>query len=119
MAEFEDVDIIEDDSIDFTPMPTYVPGLPEAPVLNNPDPANFYKDYMMGLDDESYLAKFSSPTFSDAEIEKLYAPSDYKSDKALALMKLGLGLMQPTRGGQIGEAISVANKTTSKSRKIS
>ena len=108
MAEFEDVDIIEDDSIDFTPMPTYVPGLPEAPVLNNPDPANFYKDYMMGLDDESYLAKFSSPTFSDAEIEKLYAPSDYKSDKALALMKLGLGLMQPTRGGQIGEAISVA-----------
>ena len=99
-------DVFEEDN-GFMPMPTYIPGLPDAPVLNNPDPDEFYKNLLID-DPESYLKDFGTPTLSDKEIENLYAPSDYKSDKALALMKLGLGLMQPTRGGQIGAAISVA-----------
>ena len=105
---------IEDDVFEevnnFTPMPQYIPGLPEKPELINPKPEDYFNEQIAlgGMDDASYLKEFATPTFTDEQIEKLYAPSDYSSDKGLALMRLGLGLMQPTRGGQIGAAISAA-----------
>ena len=94
----------------FTPMPQYIPGLPEKPELIDPKPEDYFNEQIAlgGMDDASYLKEFATPTFTDEQIEKLYAPSDYSSDKGLALMRLGLGLMQPTRGGQIGAAISAA-----------
>ena len=107
---FEEVDVDVEDINNFNAMPSYIPGLPEKPDLTNPDPSNYFSESiaMGGLDDASYLKEFGTPTFTDKQIESLYAPSDYKSDKALALMRLGLGLMQPTRGGQIGASISTA-----------
>ena len=105
---FEEVDI--EDINNLASMPTYIPGLPSKPDLTDPDPSDYFSESiaMGGLDDASYLKEFGTPTFTDKQIENIYAPSDYKSDKALALMRLGLGLMQPTRGGQIGESISSA-----------
>ena len=51
-----------------------------------------------------------------AEYDALYAPdvaeeSNFKSDKFLALARLGLGLMQPTPGGAIAPALAKAGDT--------
>ena len=102
MAEFEDVDIFSTTDADF--------GFPTPYTKEDIDTKAIYSDLMIdpGKESEDFRKKFRSPTFSDEQIAELYAPADYSKDKSLALMRLGLGLMQPTRGGQIGASISAA-----------
>jgi len=102
MAEFEDVDIFAPTDVDF--------GFPTPYVTPEINTNAIFSDLLIepGQESEDFRKKFRSPTFSDEQLAELYAPADYSKDKNLALVRLGLGLMQPTRGGQIGESISAA-----------
>ena len=64
------------------------------------------------IDDEElneFLDKYAPQTPLE-EFDKLFPKEDYKFEKRMALAKLGLNLMQPTQGGQIGAVIANAGK---------
>ncbi len=98
----------EDINVETIGFPTVLPGdmFPEKPDLTNPKAAEYFLPFL--LDEESYLKKYASPTMTDEQIEKAYAPSDWKSQRNLALSKFGFGLLQPTLGGKIGGPLSQA-----------
>jgi hypothetical protein len=111
---YENIDIFEDEDLEVTVptpkvMPTSLPGsmFPDAPILQNPDPEQYFKDLFL---DKSYLEEYGTPTLTDEQIEAMYAPSDYSRDKRLALAQFGFGLMAPTRGGKMAPAISQAGQ---------
>ena len=64
------------------------------------------------IDDEElneFLDKYAPQTPLE-EFDKLFPKEDYKFEKRMSLAKLGLNLMQPTQGGQIGAVIANAGK---------
>ena len=77
-----------------------------APVPVTKEPMAYFEDLMVTEADYP-----KTPTLSDAEIESLYAPSDYSGQKKLALAQFGFGLMRPTEGGKIGASLSTAGET--------
>ena len=100
--EFDNINIFAPTDEDF--------GFPQPYVTPDIDTDAIYSDLIIepGKETEEFREKFTAPTLSDEQLAELYAPADYSKDKNLALMRLGLALMQPTRGGQIGESISRA-----------
>ena len=58
---------------------------------------------------DDFLDKFAPETTAE-ELSKLFPQEDYKFEKRMSLAKLGLNLMQPTMGGQIGAVIANAGK---------
>ncbi len=58
---------------------------------------------------DDFLDKFAPETTAE-ELSKLFPKEDYKFEKRMSLAKLGLNLMQPTMGGQIGAVIANAGK---------
>ena len=93
-----------------TSFPQVLPGdlFPTSPVLSNPSAANAFLPFL--LDEESYLAKYGTPTLSDKEIDNLYKDSSYKDEKLLALSQFGFGLLNPTVGGKIGASLASATQ---------
>jgi len=81
---------------------------PTAPVLQNPSAAEAYLPFL--LDEESYLAKYGTPTLTDAQIEKLYKDRDFKDERMLALSQFGFNLLKPTQGGKIGASLAAATE---------
>jgi len=77
----------------------------DAPVSVTKDPMAYFQDLMVTEADYP-----KTPTLSDAEIEALYAPSDFSNQKKLALAQFGFGLMRPTEGGKIGAALAPAGE---------
>ena len=73
----------------------------EAPTLVTKDPMAYFQDLLVTEADYP-----KTPTLSDAEIEALYAPSDFSDQKKLALAQFGFGLMRPTEGGKIGATLT-------------
>jgi hypothetical protein len=82
-------------------------GMPQLPTLENVDLADIYKDLKIE-DPAAYKEKFGAPTFTDEEIEALYAVPSYTGSKKAALAKFGFGLLKPTVGGRIGESLGQA-----------
>ena len=77
------------------------------------------KPELVPLDASSYLLpflrdpdnpKYSQPSLTDEQIESMYAPSDFRSNKKLALAQFGFGLMRPTEGGKIGASLADAGE---------
>ena len=64
----------EDINVETIGFPTVLPGdmFPEKPDLTNPKAAEYFLPFL--LDEESYLKKYASPTMTDEQIEKAYAP---------------------------------------------
>ena len=93
-----------------TSFPQVLPGdlFPTAPVLSNPSAANRFLPFL--LDEESYLAKYGTPTLSDEQIDNLYKDSSYKDERLLALSQFGFGLLNPTVGGKIGASLAGATQ---------
>ena len=89
--------------------PRVLPGdfFPDAPKITSPDALQYYAPF---LEDESYLKEFATPSLTDEQLDRLYAPSDFKDRRKLALAEFGFGLAAPTMGGQIGPAISQAGQ---------
>ena len=58
---------------------------------------------------DDFLDKFAPETTAE-ELSKLFPKEDYKFEKRMSLAKLGLNLMQPTMGGQVGAVIANAGK---------
>ena len=77
----------------------------EAPTLVTKDPMAYFQDLLVTEADYP-----KTPTLSDAEIEALYAPSDYSGQKKLALAQFGFGLMRPTERGKIGASLAPAGE---------
>ena len=77
----------------------------EAPTLVTKDPMAYFQDLLVTEADYP-----KTPTLSDAEIEALYAPSDFSDQKKLALAQFGFGLMRPTEGGKIGATLAPAGE---------
>ena len=112
---YENIDIFEDEDLEVTVpdvkvMPTTLSKamFPDAPNLSNPSAIDYFLPFLK--DEESYLAKYGTPSMSDEEIEALYKKGDYSKDKRLALAQFGFGLMAPTRGGKIGPSLSMAGQ---------
>jgi len=70
---------------------------------------------ILPLDAASYLLpflrdpdnpKYRTPSLTDEQIDKMYAPTDFSSQKKLALAQFGFGLMRPTEGGRVGAVLA-------------
>ena len=73
------------------------------PVATAQNPMAYFQDLLVTEDDVP-----KTPTLSDAQIEALYAPTDYRKQKKLALAQFGFGLMRPTEDGKIGATLADA-----------
>ena len=70
------------------------------------DAASYLLPFLRDPEEERY----KTPSFTDAQIEAMYAPSDFRPQKRLALAQFGFGLMRPTIGGRIGEPLAEAGQ---------
>ena len=95
----------ENETVDIFDMASEEFNFGEAPTLVTKDPMAYFQDLMVTEADYP-----KTPTLSDAEIEALYAPSDFSNQKKLALAQFGFGLMRPTEGGKIGAALAPAGE---------
>ena len=73
------------------------------PVSTAQNPMAYFQDLLVTEDDVP-----KTPTLSDAQIEALYAPTDFSGQKKLALAQFGFGLMRPTEDGKIGATLADA-----------
>jgi hypothetical protein len=69
-------------------------GIPEKPIQKPVNALDYYLPFL--LDEESHLKKFATPGLTDAQIDELYKPADFKSERRGALAKFGFGLLRPT-----------------------
>ena len=81
-------------------------GIPEKPVQVPVNAMDYYLPFL--LDQESYLKDFATPGLSDEQIEELYKPTDFKSERRGALAKFGFGLLRPTPFGRIGDTLAAS-----------
>jgi len=94
MAEEDTVNIFDlSDEFDIGP----------APVPTVGDPRAYFEDLLVTEDDVPL-----TPTLSDEEIERLYAPRDFGDQRKLALAQFGFGLLRPTEDGRIGASLAEA-----------
>ncbi len=70
-VELED-DVFEEVN-NFTPMPQYIPGLPEKPELINPKPEDYFNEQIVlgGMTDASYLKDIATPFIPGGKREKI------------------------------------------------
>ena len=95
----------EKETVDIFDMASEEFNFGEVPTLVTKDPMSYFQDLLVTEADYP-----KTPTLSDAEIEALYAPSDYSGQKKLALAQFGFGLMRPTEDGRIGAALAPAGE---------
>ena len=81
-------------------------GIPKKPVQVPVNAMDYYLPFL--LDNESYLKDFATPGLTDEQIEELYKPADFKSERRGALAKFGFGLLRPTPMGRIGDALAAS-----------
>ena len=81
-------------------------GIPEKPVQVPVNALDYYAPFM--LDNESYLKEFATPGLTDEQIDELYKPADFKSERRGALAKFGFGLLRPTPMGRIGDTLAAS-----------
>jgi hypothetical protein len=81
-------------------------GIPKKPVQTPVNAMDYYLPFL--LDDKSYLKDFATPGLSDAQIDELYKPADFKSERRGALAKFGFGLLRPTPMGRIGDTLAAS-----------
>ena len=81
-------------------------GIPEKPVQVPVNALDYYLPFL--LDQESYLKDFATPGLTDAQIDELYKPADFKSERRGALAKFGFGLLRPTPMGRIGDTLAAS-----------
>jgi len=81
-------------------------GIPKKPAQVPVNAMDYYLPFL--LDNESYLKDFATPGLTDAQIDELYKPADFKSERRGALAKFGFGLLRPTPMGRIGDALAAS-----------
>tara|TARA_R100001509_G_scaffold60698_1_gene33520 strand:- start:2895 stop:4721 length:1827 start_codon:yes stop_codon:yes gene_type:complete len=81
-------------------------GIPNKPVQTPVNAFDYYAPFV--LDKESYMKDFATPGLTDAQIDELYQPTDFKSERRGALAKFGFGLLRPTPMGRIGDSLAAA-----------
>ena len=81
-------------------------GIPEKPVQVPVNALDYYLPFL--LDQESYLKDFATPGLTDEQIDELYKPTDFKSERRGALAKFGFGLLRPTPMGRIGDTLAAS-----------
>jgi len=81
-------------------------GIPKKPVQVPVNAMDYYLPFL--LDNESYLKDFATPGLTDEQIEELYKPADFKSERRGALAKFGFGLLRPTPMGRIGDTLAAS-----------
>ena len=81
-------------------------GIPKKPRQTPVNALDYYLPFL--LDNESYLKDFATPGLTDEQIEELYKPADFKSERRGALAKFGFGLLRPTPMGRIGDALAAS-----------
>ena len=54
------------------------------------------------------LKEFATPGLTDEQIDELYKPADFKSERRGALAKFGFGLLRPTPMGRIGDTLAAS-----------
>jgi hypothetical protein len=81
-------------------------GIPEKPIQTPVNALDYYLPFL--LDNESYLKDFATPGLTDAQIDELYKPADFKSERRGALAKFGFGLLRPTPMGRIGDTLAAS-----------
>ena len=104
-------DIFDEEVTSTGTFPQFAPSslFPEKPTLSGASALEQFAPLL--LDEESYLAKFATPTMTDEQIEKAFAVDDGSDLRNMAIAKLGFSLLQPTEGGRIGPAIAQAGQT--------
>jgi hypothetical protein len=81
-------------------------GIPKKPVQVPVNAMDYYLPFL--LDNESYLKDFATPGLTDEQIDELYKPADFKSERRGALAKFGFGLLRPTPMGRIGDTLAAS-----------
>jgi len=81
-------------------------GIPKKPVQVPVNAMEYYLPFL--LDQESYLKDFATPGLTDEQIDELYKPADFKSERRGALAKFGFGLLRPTPMGRIGDTLAAS-----------
>ena len=81
-------------------------GIPKKPVQTPVNAMDYYLPFL--LDDKSYLKDFATPGLTDAQIDELYKPANFKSERRGALAKFGFGLLRPTPMGRIGDTLAAS-----------
>jgi len=75
---------------------------PKEPNILPLDAASYLLPFLRDPSDPQY----STPSLTDKQIDKMYAPTDFSGQKKLALAQFGFGLMRPTEGGRIGAVLA-------------
>ena len=75
---------------------------PKEPNILPLDAASYLLPFLRDPNDP----KYSTPSLTDEQIDKMYAPTDFSGQKKLALAQFGFGLMRPTEGGRIGAVLA-------------
>ena len=99
-------DVFEEENVNINQFPKTMPGtfFPEKPTATRVDKASYLLPFLQDSSDPKHY----SPKFTDEEINALYAPTDFSSQKKLALAQFGFGLMRPTEGGRIGAPLAAS-----------
>ena len=102
------MDDIFDETVDeVTPVGQYPKTIssqffPKEPNILPLDAASYLLPFLRDPNDPQY----STPSLTDEQIDKMYAPTDFSGQKKLALAQFGFGLMRPTEGGRIGAVLA-------------
>ena len=102
------MDDIFDETVDeVTPVGQYPKTIssqffPEQPNILPLDAASYLLPFLRDPNDP----KYRTPSLTDEQINKMYAPTDFSGQKKLSLAQFGFGLMRPTEGGRIGAVLA-------------
>ena len=75
---------------------------PKEPNILPLDAASYLLPFLRDPKDPQY----TTPSLTDEQIDKMYAPTDFSAQKKLSLAQFGFGLMRPTEGGRIGAVLA-------------